>query len=90
MISRSFTFKMPWNNTMFCISGQKFNFFETRRNQGPKKEFDSANSGMVTRAHPKPPIHSRDHNTCRLDSHRRVAHMANETKIRVGHWGNVG
>lgn len=40
---------------------------------------------MVPRTHPKPPIHSRDHNICPEDSRRRVAHLANETKIHVGH-----
>lgn len=29
----------------FHSSGQKSNFFESKRNQGPKKEFDSEHSG---------------------------------------------
>lgn len=74
----------------FTVLDKSPTFLKLREVRDQRSNLIVNTQGMVTRAHPKSPIHSRDHNICCMDSHRRVAHMANETKIRVGHWGDVG
>lgn len=74
----------------FTALDKSSTFLKAREVRDQRKNLIVDTQDMVTSTHPMSPIHSRDHNTCRMDNHRRVTHMENEAKIQVGHREDVG
>lgn len=86
-MSKSLTFIVPWNNAMFQSSGQKSSFLKKIKIivlivgeiRHQRTNLIGKTQEMVTKAHSKPPIHPRDHNTHLMCSQRGVART--EAKI---------